>query len=233
MKPLVILALVSLSFAAIAQQSETGLQLDSLIEKLHQVIEFQKTIETEEIRGVYKLSPWHFAPSLNYDFINKNYYFTISSAPLITNMVNKRQETRRLSAIERRYDHQIKSSEIKLKNTYLALIQKLTNIQLSHEILLNDIEIFKIKRQEHANNEIDTEAFLKERSSILGKIKNHNTDVSDIQRYLLDIELLTEFEIEINVLQFYVSPQSVSFSNSSDNLDNHKIQLNQSLSHER
>ena len=210
MKPTTILFLVSFSFAVMAQQSETGLQLDSLIEKLHQVIGLQKSIETDEIKGVYKLTPWHFAPSLNYDFINNNYYVTISSGPLVTNMINKRQETRRLSAIERRYDNQIKSSEIKLKNTYLSLIQKITNIQLSHEILLNDIEIYKIKLLEHTNNEIDTESFLKERSSILNKVKSHNTDVSDIQRYLLDIELLTEFEIEFDVLQFYVSPLLVS-----------------------
>jgi len=186
------------------------LQLDSLFQKLHYVIAVQKEIETEEIKGVYKLTAWHFVPSLNYDFINRNYYVTISTGPFISNMLGKRQEKRRLSAIERRYDNQVKSSEIKLKNTYLSLLQKCTNIQLSHEILLNDIEIFKIKAQQYENHEIDTETFLKERSSILNKVRSHNTDVADIQRYLLDIELLTEFEIEMDMTKFYVSPLAIS-----------------------
>ena len=210
MKPLALLVVGLLPYATFAQQYKPELQLDSLILKLHSVIAVQKDIETEEIKGVYKLSPWHFAPALNYDFINNNYYVTVSTAPFVSNMLGKRQETRRLSAIERRYENQIKSSEIKLKNTYLTLVHKLTNLQLSHEILLNDIEIFKIKQQQHTNNEIDTEAFLKERSSILNKIKNHNSEVSDIHRFLSEIELLTEHEIEMDVIRFFVSPASLT-----------------------
>jgi hypothetical protein len=193
-----------------AQEYNPDLQLDSLIDKLHQVIAIQKDIETQEIKGVYKLTPWHFAPSLNYDFINDKYYFTISTQHFISHFLGKRQENRKLLSIERRYDNQIKSQEIRLKNIYIVLKQRLTNLQLSHEILLNDIEIFKIKSQQHDNNEIDTETFLKEKSSILNKIKNHNTDVNDIQRHLLEIELLTEFEIELDIVEFYVSPQVIT-----------------------
>jgi hypothetical protein len=199
-----------MSNVAVAQQVQPVLLLDSLVMKMQDAIAVQKGIEVSEIKGVYRITPWHFVPSLNYDFINNRYYLTVSSGPLVTNMINKRQEKRRLSAIDRRYDNQGKSSEIKLKNSYHSLIQKHTNIQLSHEILLNDVEIFKIKSQQHANHEIDTESFLKERSSILNKIKSHNTEVSDIQRYLLDIELLTEYEIELDVLQYYVSPLIIS-----------------------
>jgi len=215
-----------LSCAALsAQEYDPGLQLDSLILKLHQVIALQKDIETAEIKGVYKLTPWHFVPSVSYMPIfdrppQKSIFVTFSTTQFVGHMLGKRQEVRRLSAIERRYDNQIKSSEIKLKNVYLSLIQKLTTLQLSHEILLNDIEIYKIKSQQHDNHEIDTETFLKEKSSILNKVKNHNNDVADIQRYLLEIELLTEFEIELDIGEFYVSPQILSSgsntSNSSD-----------------
>jgi hypothetical protein len=127
-------------------------------------------------------------------------------------MLGKRQEVRRISAIERRYTNLEHTQEIRLKAIYLQINQKITNIHLSHEILLNDIEIYKIKVQQHDNHEIDTETFLKERSSILNKIKSHNTDVADIQRYLLDIEQLTEYEIDLDLLQFYVSPQSISLN---------------------
>ena len=180
------------------------MQFDSLLLKLHDVINFQKDIETEEIKGVYRITGWHFIPNLNYDFINNNYYLTISSGPLITNMINKRQETRRLSALERKYNNQIKTSEIKLKQLYLTLNQRITNIQQSHVIIMNDVEIFKIKQQQHINNEIDTESFLRERSSILNKIKSHNDELSNIQRSLFEIELLTETELFVDLGSFYV-----------------------------
>ena len=211
MKRISFFALVFVSCVAAAQQHD--LNLDSLILKMQGAIAVQKDIEVQEIKGVYRVTPWHFVPSLNYDFINNRYYLTVSSGPLVTNMLNKRQETRRLSAIDRRYTNLEKTSEIKLKSLYLQIVQKFTNIHLSHDILLNDIEIYKIKEQEHAANEIDTEAFLKERSSILNKIKSHNTEVSDIQRYMLEIEQLTEFVIEMDLFQFYISPQSLNSSN--------------------
>jgi len=201
-----IYGLLLVSYVAYSQQYETNLQLDSLLEKLHDVITMQKDIETEEIKGVYRLTAWHFIPNLNYDFINNNYYLTISSGPIISNMINKRQETRRLSALDRRYDNQIKSSEIRLKQLFLTLHQRITNLMLSHQVVLNDIEIFKIKLEQHVNNEIDTETFLRERSAILNKIRSHNSDVADIQRSLFEIELLTETEISIDLSRFIVPP---------------------------
>jgi len=211
MKRIVLYCLFAVSFLATnAQQYESDLQFDTLLIKLHDAINVQKDIEIQEIKGVYRITPWHFVPSLNYDFVSNRYYITISSGPFVTNMINKRQEKRRISAIERRYNNQIKSQETKLKLLFFTLNQKIANIQLSREILLNDVEIYKIQIQEHTNNEIDTETFLKEKSAILNKIKNHNKEISDIQNYLYEIEQLTEFETNIDVLQFYVSPLSIN-----------------------
>ncbi|MDR0206817.1 MAG: hypothetical protein LBI45_06135 [Bacteroidales bacterium] len=206
MKWFALFILLPVSFTTVAQQINTDLQIDSLIQKLQENLALKKDIEISEIKGVYKLTPWHFAPNLNYDFINNNYYLTISTGPIISNLLGKRQETRRISAIERRYTNLEYTSEIKLKSTYLQVIQKLTNINLSYDILLNDIEIYKIKAQQHEANEIDTETFLRERSSILNKIKSHNTEVADIQRYLLDIEQLTEYEVNLNLLHYFYPP---------------------------
>lgn len=204
LKMISICSLLMVSYIANSQKYDADMQFDSLLLKLHDVINFQKDIETEEIKGVYRITGWHFIPNLNYDFINNNYYLTISSGPLITNMINKRQETRRLSALERKYNNQIKTSEIKLKQLYLTLNQRITNIQQSHVIIMNDVEIFKIKQQQHINNEIDTESFLRERSSILNKIKSHNDELSNIQRSLFEIELLTETELFVDLGSFYV-----------------------------
>jgi hypothetical protein len=82
------------------QQHDTeALHLDSLIQKLQAALSVKKDIEIQEIKGVYRLTPWHFAPNLNYDFINNNYYVTVSTAPIVANMIGKRQEKRRISAI--------------------------------------------------------------------------------------------------------------------------------------
>jgi hypothetical protein len=199
-----------------AQQPDTeALQLEDLILKLQETLSMKKDIEIQEIKGVYKLTAWHFVPSVSYLPIfdrpaHKSIFITFSTSPFVSHMLGKRQEVRRISAIERRYDNLEHTQEIRLKSLYLQIIQKITNIRLSHEILLNDIEIYKIKAQEHAAHEIDTEAFLRERSSILNKLKNHNTEVADIQRYLLDIEQLTEYEIELSLLKYYVSPDKLS-----------------------
>lgn len=203
-KVITIFVLFYFSYLLNAQQNETNLQFDSLLFNMHNVIALQKDIETEEIRGVYRLTGWHFLPNLNYDFINNNYYVTIGSGPIITNMINKRQETRRLSAMERRYTNQIKTSEIKLKQLYLSLNQRIENIRQSHEIILNDVEIFKIKQQQHSANEIDTESFLREKSSILNKIKSHNNELTGIQSSLFEIELLTETELNISLSEYFV-----------------------------
>jgi len=66
----------------------------------------------------------------------------------------------------------------------------------------------------------DTESYLKEKSSILNKIKNHNNEVADIQRFMLEIEQLTEIEINFDLLQLYVSPRSITLDslNSSNSL---------------
>jgi hypothetical protein len=214
MKYFALIGLVFVSFGALAQQEQTALQLDSMILKLQDALSVKKDIEIQEIKGVYKLTPWHFVPNLNYDFINNNYYVTISTGPFISNMLGKRQEKRRISAIERRYTSLEHTQEIRLKAIYLQINQRITNIHLSHEILLNDIEIYKIKHQQHEAHEIDTETFLRERSSILNKIKSHNTEVADIQRYLLDVEQLTEQGTELDLFQFYVSPIAVSIDTS-------------------
>jgi hypothetical protein len=179
--------------------------LDTLVILLSDVLDQQKEVEIEEIKGVYKLTFWHFIPSVNYDFINNRYYLTLSSSALVGNMISRRQEQRRLSTIERRYEMNLKSREIQLKNNYLSLIQRLNLLQASHEIVLNDIEIFKIKLQEFENHEIDTESFLREKSSILNKIRSHNSDVSEIQRLINDIELLTEFVLEFDFSKYFVS----------------------------
>ena len=191
--------------STVAQQDTTVLRLDSLVTYLYDAINEQRSIEIDEIKGVYKITPWHFVPSLNYDFINNNYYVTISSGPFVTNMISKRQETRRISAATRKYDNQIKSAEIRLRSLIISVNHKFENLHLSHIIVTNDIEIFLIKFAEHSNHEIDTETFLKEKSGILNKIKSHNNDVADIQRQLLEIELLTETGINIDLSGFVIA----------------------------
>lgn len=195
------------SLVCVAQDIETNLQIDSLLINLQAATNLQKSIEIEEVKGVHKITVWHFVPNLNYDFINNNYYLTISTSNFITNMINKRQEKRKLSAIERRYTNQMKVSELKLKSLLLSINQKLDNMKLSGIILANDVEIFRIKVQEYSNNEIDTESFLQERSSILNKIKTHNVSVSDIQQDIYQIEELTQTSVNLDLQPFYYSAE--------------------------
>jgi len=210
-KYILFLSLVLLfGFLNFAQQTEVpDLILDSLVFELHNSVNNQRSIELEEIHGVYKLSWLHFVPSLNYDFINNKYYVTINSAPLISNLIGKRQENRKISATNRKYDYKIKSSEIHLRSLLISINQSIEALVLSYVIVCNDIEIFQIKFSEFNYNEIDTESFLKEKSIILNKIKNHNADVAAIQRQLLEIELLTDSLIDIDLSGFFISHSKI------------------------
>jgi hypothetical protein len=180
-------------------------QYDSLLFQLNQVSDFNKSLEIEEIQGVYRLSVWHFVPNLNYDFINNNYYLTISTSNFISNMISRRQEKRKISAIERRYENKKKFEEIHLKSLLLSVNQKFDNLKASGIILSNDIELYQIKEQEYNNNEMDLESFLREKSSILNKIKTHNALIPEIQTALFEIEKLTEMPVTFDLQPFYVS----------------------------
>ena len=209
----IVTILVAIAINSICCAKDIGVTLDSLTINMNSAIDLQRDIEIKEIKGVYKLTVWHFMPSpgLGYDFINGRYYVTVSFSPsaFISNMISKRQETRRISATNRKYENQTKVSEIRLKSLFVSVNQQLENIQLSYAIVINDMEYYKIKSTEYANNEIDTETFLKERSTILNKIKTHNNEVADIQRQLLNIELLTETEIPLDLTDFIISPANI------------------------
>jgi len=209
MKLIAIIFLLIFSLLYTCAQETAILQVDTLVVKLHSAINTQRAIEIEEIAGVYKLTPWHFAPSLNYDFINNNYYVTISTSAIVSTMISKRQETKRISAANRKYDNQSKTAEIRLKSLCVSVNQRLTNLQLSYHIVNNDITIFEINHTQYKNNEIDTENFLKLKSAILNKIKNHNSEVSDIQKLILEIALLTETEIFLDLTEFIISPAKI------------------------
>ena len=192
-----------------SQTSANQLHFDSLLFDLYQAIDVQKSIEIQEVENVHSLTVWHFVPSLNYDFINNNYYLTVSTSHFITTMLGKRQEKRQLSAIDRRYENRLKTNEIKLKSLLLSINHKLDNLKLSGIILSNDIEIFKINQQQYINNEIDTERFLQDKSQILNKIKLHNSQIIDIQQSLYEIEQITETSINLDLQRFVVITDSI------------------------
>ena len=209
MKHFFAILLLIISYRTTCAQTTDALQFDSLLFKLNSAIEAQRDLEIDEIKDVYRLTPWHFMPSLNYDFINNRYYITISASAIVSNMISKRQEVKRVSAATRKYENQSKTAEIRLKSLIISVNQRITNLQLSYHIVTNDISIFQINHTQFLNHEIDTEEFLKLKSSILNKIKNHNSDVAEIQKLLLEISLLTETELFIDLSEFLISPDKI------------------------
>jgi hypothetical protein len=179
-----------------------SLLINLIHNKNSQLVE-EKEIEIEETKGVYKLSLWHFAPSLNYDFINNNYYISLSTSSLVNHFLGKRQEKKKISAIERRHKAKQNAEEIKIRTKYGAILREIENIKLSKYILTNDILIYEIKLKQYQNNEIDSETFLREKSSILNKIKTHNTLIINTEKEILEIQNIAEYEFEINLKNFY------------------------------
>ena len=63
---------------------------DSVIFNALSLNNFDKQTEIDEIKGLYRLSPWHFAPGLSYDFVRNRYYVTLSTSGLVSHFLGKR-----------------------------------------------------------------------------------------------------------------------------------------------
>jgi hypothetical protein len=173
-----------------------------LISRISQIDE-ETRIEIDETRGLHKLSFWHFAPALHYDFINSNYYISLSTAALVNHFLGKRQEKKKLSAIDRRHRVRVANEEIRIKSKFASILKDVDNIALSRKILLNDEQIYRIKQQQYSNNEIDSETFLREKSAMLNKIKTHNSSVLSIEKEILELQSITGYELQADLTELY------------------------------
>jgi len=164
-----------------------NLDPDTLINQALSLNYFDKQTEIEEIKNVYKLSLWHFAPSLSYDFIRNRYYVSLSTAGLVSHFVSKKQENRRMGAIERRYKAKNIADELKVNNLVLAIEADFQDILLNRKATSIEIELFLIKKQQYAENEIDTETYLTAKSHIINRIKLHNSSVTELFKNILNL----------------------------------------------
>ena len=179
--------------------------INSLIEARTSILKSEKEIQIDEVKGLHKLSPWHFAPSIHYDPINSKYYVSVSTAHLVQHFLAKRQETKQISSIERRHKIKTVAETIKIKKLYAAILIDIQDIEQNQKILETDKLIYNIKKQQYNNNEIDTETFMREKSTILTKIKNHNTTVFKTQKNILELETVAETEFELNIDSLKIS----------------------------
>ena len=159
-----------------------SLKEDSLIFNVLSQNALDKQSEIDEIKGLYKLSLWHFAPGLSYDFIRERVYFTVSTSGLVTHFTNKKMEKRRMGVIERKYKVKDLSDELRISNQILSIQADYKDLLLSKKAVQNEIDIFLIHKEQHAKNEIDTEKYLNSQKTIITAIKNHNSSVTSLYK---------------------------------------------------
>jgi len=176
---------------------------DSLILNSLSLNNFDKQTEIDEIKGLYRLSPWHFAPGLSYDFVRNRYYVTLSTSGLVSHFLGKRQEVRRVSAIERKYKAKDLTVQLIINNKVLAIQADHTDLILAVKVVQIEIDIFMIQKQQYENNEIDTERFLTAKRNIINTVKNHNSAVTALYKNILDLSNSTDSTIPVDLSSLY------------------------------
>ena len=182
-----------------------NIKADSLIFNVLNANSFDKQTEVDEIKNLYNLSPWHFAPGLSYDFIRNRCYLSISTSGLVSHFVNKKMEKRRLGVIDRKYKVKDLSDELRVSNQILSIQADHQDLLLSKKAVCNEIEIFLIHKQQFANNEIDTEKFLNSQKSIINAIKNHNSSVTALYKNILNLSSICNYPISADLDDLYFS----------------------------
>ena len=177
-----------------------AINADSLIHNALNINNYDKKTEIDEIKNLYKISPWHFAPGVSYDFIRNRYYFTVSTSGLVNHFVNKKMENRRLGVIERKYRAKDLSDELRIANQILSIQADYQNILLSQKSVNNEVEIFLIHKEQYAQNEIDTEKYLNSQKNIISAIKIHNSAVTSLYKDVLNLSSVCNTPISADCL---------------------------------
>jgi hypothetical protein len=199
-----ILFLLSFIYLVNAQDDTTLLiDIENLIINVQLVNDFDKNTEIGEIKNLYKLSVWHFAPGVSYDFIRNRYYLTLSTSGLVNHFISKRQEKRRINSIERKYKAKNIGDELKINNKVLAIKADYKDLVLAKQIVQIEIDIFLIQKEQYEKNEIDTEKFLTSKKNIINTIKNHNSEVTELYKKILEISSISDTPIPLDFSNLY------------------------------
>jgi len=176
---------------------------DELIAGAHNTSAFDKQTEIEEIKELYKLSVWHFAPGVSYDFIRGRAYLTVSTSNLVSHFIGKRTERKRINAIERKYKARDLADELKINNRLLSIDADIKDLVLAKQVVQIEIDIFMIQHEQYIKNEIDTEKYLNSKKNIINTIKNHNTSVTSLYKQILELSGICNIEIPADLSNFY------------------------------
>jgi len=180
-----------------------NIKADTLILNVLYTNDFDKQTEISEIKDLYKLSIWHFAPGVSYDFIRNRYYLTVGTSGLVNHFISKKQETRRVSAIERKYKAKQLADELKVTNQLLSIQADYQNILLTRKAVQIEIDIFLIHKEQYAKNEIDTEQFLTHKRNIINVIRNQNAAVTELYKSILNLSTICNTEISADLSNLY------------------------------
>jgi len=207
-KILISSVLLSVLLPAFAQQIEPdkfvlNLQPDSLIHNLLATNNFDKETELSEIRNLYKLSFWHFAPGISYDFIRQRTYLTINTSALVSHFVSKKMETRRIGAIERKYKAKEIGDQLRIQNLIRAIEKDHSDLILAKKVVDIEIDIFLIQQQQYKQNEIDTEKYLTSKKNIINAIKLHNSSVTNLIKQILNLSSICNSPVSADLDHLY------------------------------
>jgi hypothetical protein len=179
--------------------------MDTLIFNLHTANAFDKETELNEIRNLYKLSVWHFAPGISYDFIRQRTYLTVNTSGLVNHFVSKKTENRRIGAIERKYKAKDLGDELRIHNLVRGIEKDHQDLILGKKVIRIEIDIFLIQQQQYKENEIDTEKFLTSKRNIINSVKQHNGSVTNLLKQILNLSSICNSPISADLEHLYFS----------------------------
>lgn len=176
-----------------AQQVE---QLDSLESNLTEYYGELKEAELKEYEGSNSLKWLLFVPGIGYDFINQNPYITYNSSSLLSYFSAKVKAKNKREAISFKNHLELNKASIKLKRLYLKLSGLLEQYSIEREILKKYRSLYAIKKGAYNNDELKLEELIRFEIQLKGKEKGLYSLADRIQDTALQIEGLTNDELQ-------------------------------------
>jgi hypothetical protein len=169
--------------------------LDTLILILEESDSLSLEADISEYSNTYRWSWLYLVPSVGYDMVNSRPLVVWNSSDIINHFQNRRIIERKEISLHNQKEISHQNNKVRLINYYDDLKNNLLQLDMIVESYEKYIKLFEIKQQQYANNEINSEEFLKEDISFNERKKIVIFQIDKINELFTAIELLLNVKL--------------------------------------
>jgi protein involved in ribonucleotide reduction len=177
--------------------------LDSLIVHVERIQETEEREAIELYRNLKDYKWLHLLPTIGYNVYANSPEISISVSQYINYKTNKDAKKYQTEQIKQKSRQELERKTYELRKAYTHLVKLLSELELRHEALQINAQIFEIEQQKYENTEINTEEYLKLKRSYLQQQINHQTFKTSVHQAITEIEQITKRELVVKVPLIY------------------------------